>query len=55
MAKFVEQKIEITISKMFKSSEAAVFPIADEQIASLEEIVSELAGDGCIVEVVKTK
>lgn len=55
MAKFIEQKIEITISKMFKNDQAAMYPISDEQIASLEEIVSELAGDGCIVEISKAK
>ena len=53
MAKFIEQKIEITISKMFKNSETLFNPLTEDQVSSLEEIVTELAGDGCIIEVSK--
>lgn len=55
MAKFIEQKIEIIISKLFKNREETFLPVNNEQLANLEEIVSEWVVDGCIVEVSQNK
>lgn len=51
MAKFIEQIIQITVSKMVKNSETLTLPLDKEQISQLESIVEELTGNGTIVEI----
>jgi len=52
MAKMIEQRISFTVSKMFKTDESAPYPLQQEQLASLEEVITELAGAGCLVEMI---
>ena len=53
MAKIQEQAIVIKVSKLVKDSDAAGDLIADDVVASLEEVVQQLVGDGVIVEAEK--
>lgn len=51
MAKIAEEHLVIRISQLVKDGTEAVSRLDAETIASLEAVVSELAGDGCVVEV----
>jgi len=53
MAKVQEQVIVIKVSKLVKNNDAEMDLISDEVVGSLEEVVSQLVGDGCIVEAEK--
>lgn len=53
MAKIQEQMIVIKVSKLVKNDVAEMDLISDEVVSSLEEVVSQLVGDGCIVEAEK--
>ena len=50
MANIVEEKIEITLSRIAKSKDLATL-CDDELLATVESVVQELVGDTVIVEV----
>ena len=51
MAKLHEEVLVIKVSKLLKDSESIAEIISDEVLHSLEEVVSELAGAGTLVEI----
>lgn len=51
MAKLNTSSIIITVSKLVKNSEPTDLLLTDEVVAQLEAIVSELVGDGVVVEI----
>jgi|APGre2960657423_1045063.scaffolds.fasta_scaffold38878_3 hypothetical protein len=50
MAKIQTETVVITFNKLIKDSESEVALLSDEQLAALEQVAQELAGDGIIVE-----
>lgn len=50
MANLQTETIKITLSKMIKNSDTETLIIDAEMIASLEAVISELAGAGVMVE-----
>lgn len=52
MATIVEETIVITLSRLTKKGSASVLT-TDEFVATIEQVVQELVGDGTIVEVTK--
>lgn len=53
MAKIVEEALVIKVSQLVKDGTAAEERLTDEICATLEQVVAEVVGDGCVVEVVK--
>jgi hypothetical protein len=53
MAKIVEEVVVIKVSQLVKDEADAETKLTDEVIAGLEQIASELVGDGSVVEVIK--
>jgi hypothetical protein len=53
MAKVQEQIIVIKVSKLIKNDGTESDLISDDVVSSLEEVVSQLVGDGIIVEAEK--
>lgn len=51
MAKLVTETITITLSKMVKNSDAETNILDEEVLASLESVITELAGEGVMVEI----
>ena len=50
MAKIQTETFVITFNKLIKDNENEVALVTDEQLAALEQVAQELAGDGIIVE-----
>lgn len=50
MAKIQTETVVITFNKLIKDNENEVALVTDEQLAALEQVAQELAGDGIIVE-----
>jgi hypothetical protein len=50
MAKIQTETVVITFNKLIKDNENEVALLTDEQLAALEQVAQELAGDGIIVE-----
>jgi len=54
MARIQEDIITIKVSRLFRDSETDSGPLMpDDTIASLEQVIGELAGKECLVEVQK--
>ena len=54
MARIQEDVITIKVSRLFRDSETESGPLMpDDTIASLEQVIGELAGKECLVEVQK--
>lgn len=51
MAKIVEDKIVIDISRIAKDNDELGSVVNDELIVTLEQVVQQLVGDGAVVEV----
>jgi len=51
MAKLHEEVLVIKVSKLLKDSESTSEIVNNEVLRSLEEVVSELAGAGTLVEI----
>jgi hypothetical protein len=51
MAKLVTETITITLSKMVKNSDKEANILDAEMLAGLEAVVTELAGEGVMVEI----
>ena len=51
MAKFLTETITITLSKMVRNDDATDTVLDADTLASLEAVITELAGDGVIVEI----
>jgi hypothetical protein len=51
MAKINQQNLVITLSNLIKDSDAESAILSDDALASLEAVISELAGTGVIVEI----
>ncbi len=51
MAKLVTETITITLSKMVKNSDSETNILDGDVLASLESVITELAGDGVMVEI----
>lgn len=52
MAKLVTETITITLSKMIRTDNPNNTTILDDEtLASLESVITELAGDGVLVEI----
>ena len=51
MAKLVTETFTITLSKMVKNTEDAATIIDGDTLASLETVITELAGEGVMVEI----
>lgn len=51
MAKIVEDKISISISRIAKDNAELSPVVNDEVIGTLEQVVQQLVGDGAVVEV----
>jgi hypothetical protein len=52
MAQLITQKIGITASKLLRDSDTVYELLAPEIIESIEAVITELVGDGVLVEVV---
>jgi len=50
MAKIQTETVVITFNKLIKDNENEVALLSDEQLAALEQVAQELAGDGIVVE-----
>ena len=50
MAKIQTETVVSTFNKLIKDNENEVALLTDEQLAALEQVAQELAGDGIIVE-----
>jgi len=50
MAKIQTETVVITFNKLIKDNENEVALLTDEQLAALEQVAQELAGDGIVVE-----
>ena len=50
MAKIQTETVVITFNKLIKENENEVALLSDEQLAALEQVAQELAGDGIVVE-----
>lgn len=55
MAQISEEHIVIKISQLVKDGHTAEHKLTEEIAASLEAVVSELAGSDCVVEVVSAQ
>ena len=53
MAKMQTETLVITVSKLLKDTDQESTVLTDEVTASLEAVVSELAGAGALVEIQK--
>lgn len=53
MAKMQTETLVITVTKLLKDNDPESFVLSDDTVASLEAVVSELAGTGAIVEIQK--
>mgnify|MGYP003328159952 CR=1 FL=1 len=53
MAKLQEDVLVIKISKLVKDSDTVSTSLTEELVTSLEAVVTELAGAGALVEVVR--
>lgn len=53
MAQISEEHVVIKISQLVRDGESANTKLSDEIVDSLEQVVSELVGDGCVVEITK--
>jgi hypothetical protein len=51
MAKLLTETITITLSKMIRNDEKSTTVLDEETLAGLVSVVTELAGDGVMVEV----
>lgn len=51
MAKLIEQTLVVTISKMVKNDAPDSVVLDSDIVSQLEAVVSELAGEGTIVEI----
>lgn len=51
MAKLLTETITITLSKMIRNDDNEANVLDDETMASLVSVITELAGDGVMVEV----
>lgn len=51
MAKLIEQNLVITVSKMVKNTEPDQPALSSDELAQLEAILTELAGNNAIVEI----
>lgn len=52
MAKIVEELMVIKVSQIAKDDGNAPEKLTDEIIATVEQVVAEMVGSGCVVEVV---
>ena len=50
MAKIQTETVVITFNKLIKDNENEVALLSAEQLAALEQVAQELAGDGIVVE-----
>jgi|TARA_R110000868_G_scaffold63617_6_gene191865 hypothetical protein len=50
MAKIQTETVVITFNKLIKDNENEVALLSYEQLAALEQVAQELAGDGIVVE-----
>ena len=50
MAKIQIETVVITFNKLIKDNENEVSLLSEEQLAALEHVAQELAGDGIVVE-----
>lgn len=53
MAQISEEHIVIKVSQLVRDGESGKSKLSDDVVDSLEQVVSELVGDGCVVEVAK--
>jgi hypothetical protein len=51
MAKIIQDNVVITVSKIGRDADTDQQLVSDEIKATIEQVVSELVGDGFIVEV----
>ena len=51
MAKLHEETIVITVSKLLKNTDSESTILDTDTVASLEQVVQQLAGEGSVVEV----
>lgn len=52
MAKIVEELLVIKVSQIAKDDGSAAEKLTDEICATVEQVVAEMVGAGCVVEVV---
>jgi len=52
MAKIVEELLVIKVSQIVKEGSEAPEKLTDEISATVEQVVAEMVGGGCVVEVV---
>ncbi|CAB5215121.1 hypothetical protein UFOVP190_404 [uncultured Caudovirales phage] len=55
MAKIQEEVVVIKVSKLLKDSDVQAGVLTEEVLASLEAVVTELAGVGALVEIDKAQ
>lgn len=53
MAQISEEHIIIKVSQLVRDGESAESKLSTDIVESLEQVVSELVGSGCVVEVAK--
>jgi hypothetical protein len=53
MANIVEENLVVKVSQLVKDSGTAAPKFTPEIVEALEQVVSELVGGGCVVEVMK--
>ena len=53
MAKIAEELVVIKVSQIVKDAQDAEEKITPEFVSSLEDVVSELLGKDCVVEVIR--
>jgi len=53
MANIVEENLVVKVSQLVKDSGNAPTKLTQEVVEALEQVVSELVGGGCVVEVMK--
>lgn len=52
MAKIVEELLVIKVSQLVKDGEEAAEKLTDEVAITVEQVVAEMVGKGCVVEAV---
>jgi hypothetical protein len=53
MAKIVEELVVVKVSQLVKDGSEGDSKVNDELVTALEQVVSELVGEGAVVEVIK--
>ncbi len=53
MAQISEEHVVIKVSQLVRDGDTAQTKLSADIVESLEQVVSELVGDGCVVELAK--